>query len=366
MILLIIIFFDYFHFSSQQYYKKDFSSRSSYITAEPLRACTSQLEPFQLDTMLFFPSDLKICASIESNKGINALSRDRARTTHLRPLVFLSIRPGYQGDYRFAPDLGYYQTCQRSISQHLDKLVEKEKDILVDSKSPTSIPLLNSTTNNCPIHSLPGTIRELNACKLKDGQWYELSFRSAIQYEILITEKNIYQQMWVNHSTTFVFKPDREVWRNGTELYWLQRLLQLRVKMKNCEAVRYLLKLDESWSSGQLPVTVFIDYQVRENAYVKHSRHLGNGTLMDGWFTGTFPVWRTPELRTHELCVQFAWPRSLNQYRLCRTFLRGRSSLDCDPFSYYTQYSVASKSENNKNKLIINFVIYIIFILFFN
>ena len=138
-----------------------------------------------LKNLKFFPSDLKICASIESNKGINALSRDRARTTHLRPLVFLSIRPvgsslhcqlsfyvcspnnlkfsqifkGYQGDYRFAPDLGYYQTCQRSISQHLDKLVEKEKDILVDSKSPTSIPLLNSTTNNCPIHSLPGTIR---------------------------------------------------------------------------------------------------------------------------------------------------------------------------------------------------------------
>jgi hypothetical protein len=74
--------------------------------------------------------------------------------------------------------------------------------------------------------------------------------------------------------------------------------------MKSCEAVRYLIRLDEGWPSGQLPVTVFIDYQVRENAYVKHSRHLGNGTLLDGWFTGTFPVWRTPELRTHELCVQ--------------------------------------------------------------
>ena len=74
--------------------------------------------------------------------------------------------------------------------------------------------------------------------------------------------------------------------------------------MKTCEAVRYLLRLDEGWPTTQLPVTVFIDYQVRENAYVKHSRHLGNGTLLDGWFTGTFPVWRTPELRTHELCVQ--------------------------------------------------------------
>jgi len=38
MILLIIIFFNYFNFTSQQYYKKDFNSRSPYITAErPLR-----------------------------------------------------------------------------------------------------------------------------------------------------------------------------------------------------------------------------------------------------------------------------------------------------------------------------------------
>jgi hypothetical protein len=43
-------------------------------------------------------------------------------------------------------------------------------------------------------------------------------------------------------------------------------------RMKSCEAVRYLLKLDEGWPSSQLPVTVFIDYQVRENAYVKHVR----------------------------------------------------------------------------------------------
>jgi hypothetical protein len=34
----------------------------------------------------------------------------------------------------------------------------------------------------------------------------------------------------------------------------------------------------------------------------------------------------------------------MNRYRLCRSFLRGRSSLDCDPFSYYTHYSMASKA----------------------
>uniref|UniRef100_A0A914HIT9 Uncharacterized protein n=1 Tax=Globodera rostochiensis TaxID=31243 RepID=A0A914HIT9_GLORO len=338
-----------------------------------LRACTSQMQPFQLDTMLFFPPDLKFCASVESNKGAIALARDTRRSTYMNASVQLMLRPvgssqrctveytGYQGEYRFAPDLGYYQPCQRSIALLVEQLVEADKrsgqvggnannnNNSNNGKQKHQAPdlLLWRTTDNssasnpnCPIRALPGTIRALNACQLQAGHWYELAFRSAIHFEQLLPARRLYQQHWANHSSTFVFKPEREVWRNGSELSWLQRLLQLRVKMKNCEAVRYLIKLDEQWPSVQLPVTVFIDYQVRENAYVKHARHLGNGTLLDGWFTGTFPVWRTPDLRTHELCVRFAWTRSLNRYRICRVFLHGRSSLDCDPLSYYNLYTV--------------------------
>ncbi|KAL3125759.1 hypothetical protein niasHT_004209 [Heterodera trifolii] len=336
-----------------------------------LRACTSKMEPFQLDTMLFFPPELKICASVETNKGAAALARDTRRTTFLNASVQLWLRPvgsaqhctveytGYQGEYRFAPDLGYYQPCQRSIALLIERLVEADErggdrgnssnehmkqgrhrqnqwwpiDQQSDANSATA------GNPNCPIRALPGTIRSLNACQLQAGHWYELAFRSAIHFEQLLPARRLYQQHWANHSSTFVFKPEREVWRNGSELSWLQRLLQLRVKMKNCEAVRYLIRLDEQWPAVPLPVTVFIDYQVRENAYVKHARHLGNGTLLDGWFTGTFPVWRTPDLRTHELCVRFAWPRSLNRHRICRVFMHGRSSLDCDPLSYYNLYT---------------------------
>jgi hypothetical protein len=151
------------------------------------------------------------------------------------------------GEYRFAPDLGYYLPCQKAIAQHLDELAEAEKDGPPKMGAGKSV-LWNSTNPNCPLLALPGTIRvangivyfnfnhliplkELNACQLQEGQWYELVFRSAIQFEMLLPNQNIYQQLWANQSTTFVFKPEREVWRNGTELYWLQRLLQLRVKL---------------------------------------------------------------------------------------------------------------------------------------
>jgi hypothetical protein len=89
----------------------------------------------------------------------------------------------------------------------------------------------------------------------------------------------------------FLFKPDNFVERNGSELDWLQRLVDLQAKyllsngcnsylwnfrQKNCHKARYLIRVDEAWP---LPITVFIDYRIKENGYIKFLKHLGNGTL---------------------------------------------------------------------------------------
>jgi hypothetical protein len=43
-----------------------------------------------------------------------------------------------------------------------------------------------------------------------------------------------------------------------------------------------LIRVDEAWP---LPITVFIDYRIKEGGYIKFLKHLGNGTL-DQWFSG--------------------------------------------------------------------------------
>lgn len=68
---------------------------------------------------------------------------------------------------------------------------------------------------------------------------------------------------------------------------------------KNCDNVRYFVKIDEDWP---LLIRINIQYQVRDNNYIKFLRNVGNGTL-EKWFSGVFPIWQTPN-RTHEICVQ--------------------------------------------------------------
>lgn len=60
-----------------------------------------------------------------------------------------------------------------------------------------------------------------------------------------------------------------------------------------------MLNVDDDWP---LQMRVYINYQVRENAYVKYLRHIGNGTL-DKWFSGAFSMLPHRD-QTHEVCAQ--------------------------------------------------------------
>lgn len=71
-------------------------------------------------------------------------------------------------------------------------------------------------------------LKDLLSCNIKENKWYELIFYSSIQYEIY--QDSYYHQFWANYSTTFIFKTEKYVERNGTELFWLQRLVELKTK----------------------------------------------------------------------------------------------------------------------------------------
>lgn len=57
---------------------------------------------------------------------------------------------------------------------------------------------------------------------------FELYYKSSIRYEVF--HKKRYHQIWSNHTTVFLFKPDNFVERSGNELDWLQRLVDLQIK----------------------------------------------------------------------------------------------------------------------------------------
>ncbi|KAI6225564.1 hypothetical protein M3Y95_00710500 [Aphelenchoides besseyi] len=280
-----------------------------------IRSCSLQ-QPISEDTMLFFPDNLKFCSSIRTSKSVVSLAKDRQRTTFLQPMVYLTLHEigspyrcsvqylGYGSEYRFSPDLGWYPTCQKPISNYVSQL----------AVSPSNSPVWNVTNSQCPIQSLPSKYRDYLSCDLVKHRWYELSFKSSIRYEVF--HKRRYHQAWANHSTAFIFKPDNFVERNGTELGWLQKLIDLQAKQKHCEKARYLIKVDEAFP---LPLTVFIDYRIKEDGYIKFLKHLGNGTL-DNWFSGAFTLEKSD--RIHEVCVQFVYSGSINRYRICRTFLQ--------------------------------------------
>uniref|UniRef100_A0A914CE47 Uncharacterized protein n=1 Tax=Acrobeloides nanus TaxID=290746 RepID=A0A914CE47_9BILA len=268
----------------------------------------------QVETMLFFPNTVKFCAAVHTNKNVLHLAKDKQRTTYLSPIISFTLHEigsparcrmdfmGYGGDYRLTPDLGYYPHCLRSLSQYINQLVVG-----------TAPPLWNITNTQCPIHDLPKTYLDYISCDLVANKWYELNYDSSIRYETY--HNNNYRQFWANHSTVFLFKPEYYMERNGTEVDWLEKLVHLDVRLKNCERVRYLLTVDSDWP---LPVTVYVDYQVSEGQYIKYKKHMGNGTL-DRWFSGSFSINRSD--RTHELCVQLYWRGSKNRFQLCRTFL---------------------------------------------
>ncbi|KAI6178737.1 hypothetical protein M3Y98_00534000 [Aphelenchoides besseyi] len=275
-----------------------------------IRSCSLQ-QPISEDTMLFFPDNLKFCSSIRTSKSVVSLAK-RPTTNN----VYLTLHEigspyrcsvqylGYGGEYRFSPDLGWYPACQKPISNYVSQL----------AVSPSNSPVWNVTNSHCPIQSLPSKYRDYLSCDLVKHRWYELSFKSSIRYEVF--HKRRYHQAWANHSTAFIFKPDNFVERNGTELGWLQKLIDLQAKQKHCERARYLIKVDEAFP---LPLTVFIDYRIKEDGYIKFLKHLGNGTL-DNWFSGAFALEKSD--RIHEVCVQFVYSGSINRYRICRTFLQ--------------------------------------------
>jgi len=266
----------------------------------------------QMETMLYFPETVKFCSSLTTNKNVITLARDRQRTTFLQPLVSVSIHEfgsdarcqinymGYGGEYRLSPDLGYYTHCQRSISQYINQLVDREPK-----------PDWNASNPQCPIQDLPNSYRDYIACDLLPNRWYELDFSSSIRYEVF--HKKTYRQFTSNHSSTFIFKPDYILDRNGTEVDWLLRLINLKAKLKRCEKVRYLLKVDDDF---RLPINVQIEYRIVENGYIKYSKSVGNGTI-DTWFSGSFDFIPSPT-REQEICAKVNWPGSRKSFWLCR------------------------------------------------
>ncbi|KAK0422550.1 hypothetical protein QR680_007635 [Steinernema hermaphroditum] len=232
-----------------------------------IELCSHERHPMHSETMLFFPETVKYCASLRTNKQHSQLEADRRFTTFLQPVVEVTWKAldsydectmefiGYQGEYRLSPDLGYYTSCQRSISQYINHL-----DYL--------------------------------ACDFIENKWYQLEYKSAIKYETFYNK--LYHSHWANYSTSYVFKPERVLMRNGTEIDWLHRMVTFKLKRSNCSMIRYLVYLDKDWT---VPMTVFIDYHIRG----KYSKHLANGTI-DEWHNGRFYMF--PVDWDHDLCIR--------------------------------------------------------------
>ncbi|TKR95232.1 hypothetical protein L596_009429 [Steinernema carpocapsae] len=275
-----------------------------------IELCSHERHPMQSDTMLFFPEAVKFCASITTSKRHSHLEVDRRYTTYLQPVVTVTWKAldaydkckmefiGYGGEYRLSPDLGYYTSCQRSISQYINHLVGH------------TTPTWNITNPRCPIQGLPLSYKDYLACDFIENKWYQLEFKSAIKYENYYNK--LYHSHWSNYSTSYVFKPERALSRNGTEIDWLHRMITFKVKTSNCSQIRYLVYLDKDWP---IPMTIYIDYYVRG----KFSKHLANGTI-DEWHNGRF--YMIPLDWDHDLCIRLTWTGAKRQTTICRKIAR--------------------------------------------
>ncbi|KAK0422553.1 hypothetical protein QR680_007635 [Steinernema hermaphroditum] len=275
-----------------------------------IELCSHERHPMHSETMLFFPETVKYCASLRTNKQHSQLEADRRFTTFLQPVVEVTWKAldsydectmefiGYQGEYRLSPDLGYYTSCQRSISQYINHLVSHTN------------PSWNITNPKCPLQGLPSSYKDYLACDFIENKWYQLEYKSAIKYETFYNK--LYHSHWANYSTSYVFKPERVLMRNGTEIDWLHRMVTFKLKRSNCSMIRYLVYLDKDWT---VPMTVFIDYHIRG----KYSKHLANGTI-DEWHNGRFYMF--PVDWDHDLCIRLTWPGSKRQTTICRKIAR--------------------------------------------
>lgn len=129
-------------------------------------------------SLQFLPDSYKFCSSLTTSKNVISLARDRQQTTFLQPIVQLILHEvgaphrckieflGYGGEYRLSPDLGYYPTCQKPISQYISQLA-------ADMDAPS----WNVSTSNCPIQSLPYKYSDYLSCELVKNRWYEVRMR---------------------------------------------------------------------------------------------------------------------------------------------------------------------------------------------
>uniref|UniRef100_A0A915EPJ4 Uncharacterized protein n=1 Tax=Ditylenchus dipsaci TaxID=166011 RepID=A0A915EPJ4_9BILA len=163
-----------------------------------IRTCTHSFQPNMEETMMFFPDEFKFCLSVNTTKTAPSLLQDTSRTTFLQSTVSTILHEvgspyrcqinfmGYGGEYRLAPDLGYYPHCQKSLSQYTNELLnENSKDL----------PAWNISNPHCPIQALPNSYRNFVSCDLEEGRWYELIFTSSIHYEVHREDK-FYHQLW--------------------------------------------------------------------------------------------------------------------------------------------------------------------------
>uniref|UniRef100_A0A0N5A1U8 SUN domain-containing protein n=1 Tax=Parastrongyloides trichosuri TaxID=131310 RepID=A0A0N5A1U8_PARTI len=277
-----------------------------------LKICSHERNPLHHDVMLYFPDIVRFCGSLHTNKNKRLLDREKQKTTFIEPKVVIKFQAinstnqcsitftGYQNEYRFSPDLGYYSTCQKSISQYISSLVDNET------------PVWTPTNHLCPIQGLPHKTEDYMACDLLTNTWYQLSFFSSIRYE---TYKNrLYHKHYTNYTTNYIFKPDFIVHRKGDEKEWLKTLVDFKVIQDKCEIVRYLVKIDKDWP---ILIKTIFEYQIKHNEKIKHFQRIDNGTIRH-WHSGEFRMIR--DYWKQDLCVQIYWKGSKTKYRLCETF----------------------------------------------
>lgn len=71
-------------------------------------------------------------------------------------------------------------------------------------------------------------LQEYLTCSFTRGQWYEISYKSSIRYEIYY--KKTYRTFWSNYSSIFLVKPDYSLASNNTELEWLKKLITMKIR----------------------------------------------------------------------------------------------------------------------------------------
>uniref|UniRef100_A0A0K0EZK4 Uncharacterized protein n=1 Tax=Strongyloides venezuelensis TaxID=75913 RepID=A0A0K0EZK4_STRVS len=345
MMYYIIIFIFLIHFinGSENLVKHHQIIPPEVSTHLKIKICSHERNPLQHDVMLYFPEVVRFCASLHTNKNKRLLDREKQKTTFIEPKVVIKFQAinstnqcsitftGYQSEYRFSPDLGYYSACQKSISQYVSSLVDNES------------PIWTQTNHQCPIQDLPKTTEDYMACDLLTNNWYQLSFFSTIRFE---TYKNrLYHKHFSNYTTNYIFKPDFIVHRTGDETEYLKTLVDLKVIHENCDIARYLVKIDKDWA---LPIKAYFEYRIVHNEKAKHFQKISNGTIQH-WYSGELKMLKDPW--KHELCIKFSWKGSRVKHRFCEVIADYN---ECPPILLTSN----NKTKNN-NFYCITFIILI-------